>query len=101
MCNTLSKRRLSRVSSLEADPEYGFLSKHYGDNDLKTIMSIKQSEGNRTGWRTRQTGLSGVYNQPAGLCPATKLMKQYKQFWIPEFGSSKFSDFSQSNLNVH
>ena len=101
MCNTSSKRRLSRVSSLEADPEYGFLSKQYGGNDLKTIVSIEQSEGNRTGRRTRQTGLSGVYHQPAGLCPATKLMTQYKQLWIPEFGFSKFSDFPQSNLNVH
>lgn len=101
VCNTSSKRRLSWVSSLEADPEYGFLSKHYGGNDLKTIMSIKQSEENRTGQRTKQIGLFGAYHQPAGLCPATELMAQYKQLWIPKFGASKFSDFSQSKLNVH
>ena len=101
MCNTSSERRLSWASSLEADPEYGFLSKRYGGNDLKTIMSIKQSKENRTGQRTKQIGLSGVYHQPAGLCPATELMAQYKQLWIPEFGASKFSGFSQSNLNVH
>ena len=77
MCNTSSERRLSWASSLEADPEYGFLSKRYGGNDLKTIMSIKQSKENRTGQRTKQIGLSGVYHQPAGLCPATELMAQY------------------------